>query len=401
MEGQSKKSRQMTLEDIEGVTSSVASSGGSSPCNSPVGPPTAPFGPVRARVNRTRQRGNDGAAPTNATCGPTSSGSSASADRPSSSGSKSQAVTLSELSLKLLSSPRFSGAITGEPTGSPIASETRRKTAGAICRHLIPAGSIVFVQTWRERVTPSGSRYWAHTARGRTTNDTECIGWPTTKSSDSHNGLRTEEGCLKEFERKGLGADLPTIAQLAGWQTPTVEDEARAGSWEDYRKFVEEGQTSGCRLRAQVHSAPADVAQLAGWGSPRSSETGRTRTEGALERAKERGGSVAVEDQVHLLVSPWATPAARDGKGMPKDGFNEGNLPKQAFGATPTSSPAETAKPAAYRLNPLFSLWLMGFPVAWGCSGARAMQSSRKRPPYSSVRSSKKKPVTDSERKAA
>lgn len=38
-------------------------------------------------------------------------------------------------------------------------------------------------------------------------------------------------------------------------------------------------------------------------------------------------------------------------------------------------SNAETEKPAASRLNPLFSLWLMGYPVEWGFCGARAMQS--------------------------
>jgi hypothetical protein len=39
----------------------------------------------------------------------------------------------------------------------------------------------------------------------------------------------------------------------------------------------------------------------------------------------------------------------------------------------PTS--AETESTAAFRLNPRFSLWLMGFPVEWASCGELAMQS--------------------------
>jgi hypothetical protein len=46
-------------------------------------------------------------------------------------------------------------------------------------------------------------------------------GWPTTRKTDGDKGVRSSEGAIKEFERKGTGADLPTVATTAGWPTPT------------------------------------------------------------------------------------------------------------------------------------------------------------------------------------
>jgi hypothetical protein len=38
----------------------------------------------------------------------------------------------------------------------------------------------------------------------------------------------------------------------------------------------------------------------------------------------------------------------------------------------------KTTDMAGWKLNPRFSLWLMGYPDEWACCGERAMQSSRK-----------------------
>jgi hypothetical protein len=47
-------------------------------------------------------------------------------------------------------------------------------------------------------------------------------------------------------------------------------------------------------------------------------------------------------------------------------------------GTTLQSSTVETASNVPYQLNPRFSLWLMGYPIAWAYCGERATQSSRK-----------------------
>ena len=43
-------------------------------------------------------------------------------------------------------------------------------------------------------------------------------------------------------------------------------------------------------------------------------------------------------------------------------------------GHPPTIKNAKTGKPDAYRLNPRFSLWLMGYPIEWAYSGERVMR---------------------------
>ena len=117
---------------------------------------------------------------------------------------------------------------------------------------------------------------------------------------------------------KGEGHDLPGAAKLAGWPTPLVFDAAN------------NGEPRNLRYKG---NAP--------------SEQGNTRNPEAT--GSYRG---ELKDWVSHLVQP---------------------------GQTPDSSNAETGKPAAFRLNPLFSLWLMGFPPhEWASCAELAMPSSRK-----------------------
>jgi hypothetical protein len=67
--------------------------------------------------------------------------------------------------------------------------------------------------------------------------------WPTTRGTDGDKGIRTDEGAIAEFERKGTGADLPTIANLAVWPTamagtPATETYNEAGNTDSGRKTV-------------------------------------------------------------------------------------------------------------------------------------------------------------------
>ena len=80
--------------------------------------------------------------------------------------------------------------------------------------------------------------------------------------------------------------------------------------------------------------------------------------------------------------SGWPTPTTRDHK----DGSYCPNVESNALlgrvvwtaGPLPTGLNASTEKPVAYRLNPNFSRWLMGFPVEWANCAPTAMPSSRK-----------------------
>ena len=137
-----------------------------------------------------------------------------------------------------------------------------------------------------------------------------------------------------------------------------------------------------CALRARAHrTSDKDCSgELVGYPTPRT-------TDGQGSKAPpNRQWGMSLHSTVELVG--WATASSRDWKdtpGMATTGTNpDGSertrldqLPRQV-GMIPTPSSASTEKPAAYRLNPRFSLWLMGFPAGWASSGARAMRSCRK-----------------------
>lgn len=90
---------------------------------------------------------------------------------------------------------------------------------------LATVGSTVYRQTWKEKVTPLGRRYWAHTARVPTTNGKGCTGWPTPQCADE-NMSRTEDPqnySARMLDRPAAGSSLAHTSQaLVGWLTPNT-----------------------------------------------------------------------------------------------------------------------------------------------------------------------------------
>ena len=70
---------------------------------------------------------------------------------------------------------------------------------------LSTGGSMIYKQSWKEKATPSGIVYWAHTASTPRTKGKGYSGWPTPLASDK----RGSAGKGKK--------ELPNIAKLAGW----------------------------------------------------------------------------------------------------------------------------------------------------------------------------------------
>ena len=70
----------------------------------------------------------------------------------------------------------------------------------------------------------------------------------------------------------------------------------------------------------------------------------------------------------------WPTPQAETTTTLQ---FGKPSLALTAFGMLPDDISVEEAKTNGYRLNPKFSLWLMGYPLPWALFGERAMQSCR------------------------
>lgn len=285
----------MTYEDTPNVTSSPEFQAGHSPCKSQAGKQRDLFGPEVVPANRIPQRAKEMVIATRETSGRTFIDSSAS-------------VALSAL----------------------LASKLKTR--------LDTVGSMEYRQTWKEKVTPSGRVYWAHTASARRTSDKDCSGWPTPTKSDTTGG-KQPEGDTRITPSKLK--QIPSV--LAGWPSPTA------------MSFNESHQPGNNRYMNKV-------AELTGWNRPRA-------TDGTNGGPNQAGGALPAD----ASLAGWATPATRDYR-YPNDqsyqergGSTKGEqLNNQVVhGGSTKSSLAETGKPAASVLNPAMSRWLQGFPSSY------------------------------------
>jgi hypothetical protein len=150
-------------------------------------------------------------------------------------------------------------------------------------------------------------------------------------------------------------ASLEHAVKFAGWPSPQAHDGRRPGA--DLKS------TQGGNLSRDAH--------LAGWATPTSRDF---RSESATDEFNEkrwnhpRGKPLSAE----AILSGWATPKAEEH--MERN--LRGNL---TLGGQAKQSTAAMASGGASRLNPLFSLWLQGYPPAeWASCAARAIASSRR-----------------------
>lgn len=224
MKDQLPKSLRGTCEDIRNVISSLALQAGASRCNSQDGPQIDLFGQALAPASHSVQQAKDSETKTSATFGPSSSISSASA----------------ALSMSLASRLRV---------------------------RLAKVGSMEYRQTWNLKTTPAGRQYWAHTASAHRTSDSDSTGWPTPKSIDGEKGSRTTEGADREIARKGI-QELGTACHLTGWPTCSSRD------WKDSPGMATTGVNPDGSIRTRLDQLPR-VAQLVGWCSPTVTDSSR------------------------------------------------------------------------------------------------------------------------------
>lgn len=245
------------------------------------------------------------------------------------------------------------------------------------------AGSMEYRQTWKEKATPAGRRYWAHTASAHPTSVSGCTGWPTTTTNTNDQPDNTPRGLQT----------LLGVAKLTAWPTPTTGDSASSRNSTANRKTIPPtGIHKGDTL--------TDAATLAGWATPAAQEPGGTPEQHLARKAKccANGipmGCTAVTSLTHqaMLVTGWRSPAAGDCKmrisntEMADKRLASGkqiSLELEAHGVPQPTLNAGMEKSGASQLNPAFSLWLMGFPAEWASCGAVAMQLSRKQRRFSS-----------------
>jgi len=161
---------------------------------------------------------------------------------------------------------------------------------------------------------------------------------------------------LRASVRPMLGKDS------GGWPTPKVQTGKYQYSNGDHNKPV-------LNLEGTV--------ELVGWRTPCDRDHHPSKIDGNNTR---NDMQIQLAHQVHSVG--WLTPnTPRAHEADPSTGdpnHNRNQKGPEHLGQIPNGMNAETASKEGYRLNPRFSLWLMGFPVEWAFCGERGMQSSRK-----------------------
>jgi hypothetical protein len=164
-------------------------------------------------------------------------------------------------------------------------------------------GSPEYVLTWKRWDMKSGPQICALRASGRPTSGSGCFGWPTP-----------------------LGAP--------------------------------ESEASHNQISGTFRTAMKKCEPISGWPTP----TDSMMTEQDMAQAMTAGnGSQRKDYRESKVFAGWATPEARNQEGYQVSGGKK--WPR--LGAQAKLLNAETESTEGYLLNPLFSLWLQGYPKEW------------------------------------
>ena len=217
--------------------------------------------------------------------------------------------------------------------GSSPSADLQRSLASRLRAAMDVHGSPEYVLTWKSWDIGAEPPICALRASARHTSDNGSGGWRTPTATDGdHGGANARDSSGSPH--------LTAQAASAGWPTPVVKDASEVRI-----------ERPKCKGNFSKHPGLAIEAQSAGWPTPISHD--------AIV-------STFSQDRIEASVI---------------DRQDSLNRAAQLTGPQQSGTNAATESSDGYRLNPSFSLWLMGYPAAaWACCGARAMQSYRSVP---------------------
>jgi hypothetical protein len=206
-------------------------------------------------------------------------------------------------------------------------------------------GSPEYDLTWKRWDMQSGPPICALRALARRTSGSVCSGWPTPACMDTIDAKNEWRGESRAIAPTGKLSDKVKGVQMAGWPTPNTPNGGRATP----PGTSTTGKTPDGKKR-QVDLQHVARSILSSGQAP------------SLSHAPmENGGG--------CLVAGWETPNAMDGGQTSRGGDRKDEL--LLGGQAKATMPPNTT----LKLNPLFSLWLMGFPAEWAYCVVPEMQS--------------------------
>jgi len=193
-----------------------------------------------------------------------------------------------------------------------------------LAQQLIRDGSIKSKLIWNPVTTLAGRSLFQLQRSELFIKDQDYGSWPTPIFSDGRGSAGKDK------------KELPNIAKMADWATPNTMDYLPQRSEEAMKKIVNgarKGRTFPSNLREQVD--PVAQAAYAIWPT------------------------VTAQDNIQMV-----------GQYNQKTGTTLGGAVRQCN--------AKMEKQGSSLLNPLFSLWLMGYPTEWGSCVVQGTQLSLK-----------------------
>jgi hypothetical protein len=325
-------SQQKTLKDTRNATSSPGSEVGFMHSNCPVGHQTDLFGLEVAHANPFRWLGLEKAMKTNGTYGQSSPDLFVSAD----------------LQQSLENRLRQRLAVNGSPEYDLI---------------------------WKQWDIESGPRICALRASARRTSGRDCgglDGWPKTpQASDGEGGvMEIRPGTTGKYKLRDYAATAgwPTASSRDHKDTPGMSETGANPDGSERKRLDQLPRVSQLTTPAQS-GGPAEMGSgegcRGGWQTPKSSD------------CKSPGKSRDVHLKHQAEAAGYPTPRTISGGGESAERKQE--LVRTTSGGGDIQAMAETFRMpdmTGWKLNPLFSLWLMGYPAEWAYCVVPEMQST-------------------------
>jgi hypothetical protein len=164
-----------------------------------------------------------------------------------------------------------------------------------------------------------------------------------------------------------------TVALLAGWPTAAAQNRKSEEGYSDTRMEESRGMPLNA---AALLTGPVPSGGPAETGSAGESPVDGWATPTALKLTPQSRDNRCLARDVFLAGYP--TP--RTITGGAESAARKRELGRENSGGGDLQAEVEAFRMpdmTGWKLNPLFSLWLMGFPREWASCGVRAMQSAR------------------------